>query len=101
MKMLVPETIKSLMYYYCSNRVRLSVKDLISKIKEKEVDNSYLELIVDYEDCDENPAIHLLLRYDREETDEEYYIRRKEEDKQIEIDYQLYLELKQRFEPNK
>lgn len=85
---------------------KISIKELLKTIEEYNINKKelYLELVVDELDHGGGPISYVSLKYDREETDEEYSIRTNKEKEYLEkrkkIEYEQYLKMKEKFESN-
>lgn len=90
--------------YWEGDKIRInSILDLINEHDDYKEKGLYFEIIEEY-NIDSSDK-RLVLKVDLEETDEEYNNRlmlesKKEIEDSVKL-YNLYLELKQRFEPNK
>ena len=90
--------------YWDGDKIRInSILDLVNEYDDYKDKGLYFEIVEEY-DIDSSDK-RLVLKVDLEETDEEYNNRLMVESKKEIEDgvklYNLYLELKQRFEPNK
>ncbi len=85
---------------------KISINELLKTLEEYNTNKNelYLELIVDELDHGGGPFSYVSLKYDREETDEEYAIRTNREKEYLEkrkkIEYEQYLKMKEKFESN-